>query len=145
MLALMNKREVVGFTGSRDGMTIDQEESVFELLEQRKDKIRYVVHGGCVGADKQFHDMCIRLKIPVHIMPCNLKDTQAKCEKAAKIYPERPPLSRNKKIVVAASVILAAPAQRGEILRSGTWSTIRYAKNAKKKLAIIYSDGCIQL
>jgi predicted Rossmann fold nucleotide-binding protein DprA/Smf involved in DNA uptake len=41
-------------------------------------------------------------------------------------------LERNHLIVAACDVLNAAPLQDEEILRSGTWATIRYARKAGK-------------
>lgn len=52
----------------------------------------------------------------------------------------KPYLVRNKDIVNASEGMLAAP--RGpEELRSGTWSTIRYARKCRKKVLIMWPDG----
>jgi len=56
-------------------------------------------------------------------------------------YDPRPPLVRNRDIVDATDMLIAAPATRKEVLRSGTWATIRYAKKMKKWIYIIYPSG----
>lgn len=54
----------------------------------------------------------------------------------------RPYLIRNQVIVEATDVLIAMP-NGEEKLRSGTWSTIRYAKRAGKKVYILMPDGTI--
>ncbi len=49
-------------------------------------------------------------------------------------------LARNKDIVDATDMLIACPGAV-EVLRSGTWSTIRYARDKKKPLMIIWPDG----
>ena len=53
-------------------------------------------------------------------------------------------LNRNKNIVDASNLIFAFPFDK-EIIRSGTWSTIRYAKKINKPLIIIRKDGSKEL
>ena len=53
-------------------------------------------------------------------------------------------LSRNKKIVEAATYMIAAP-ESEETLRSGTWSTIRYSIKLKKPLYIVMPDGSVRI
>jgi hypothetical protein len=38
-------------------------------------------------------------------------------------------------------MLIAFPTSKKEILRSGTWACIRYAKKQKKDIFIIYTDG----
>ena len=53
-----------------------------------------------------------------------------------------PYLERNRKIVDNSDMLLAAPAgPEAEHLRSGTWSTIRYAIKMGKRVFIILPDG----
>jgi predicted Rossmann fold nucleotide-binding protein DprA/Smf involved in DNA uptake len=47
------------------------------------------------------------------------------------------PLVRNKVIVNISDVILATPFEDKEVMRSGTWSTIRYARKVGKTPIII--------
>jgi len=49
-----------------------------------------------------------------------------------------PYLSRNRAIVDETEMLIATPAEFTEQQRSGTWSTVRYARACGKKVA--YSD-----
>jgi hypothetical protein len=51
-----------------------------------------------------------------------------------------PYLDRNKDIVKQSEIVIATPAGK-EKLRSGTWSTIRYARRLKKQIYIVMPDG----
>ena len=46
---------IIGFTGSRKGMTGEQAAVVMRLLLSATEGH----HGDCVGADEQFHEMCM--------------------------------------------------------------------------------------
>ena len=46
-------------------------------------------------------------------------------------------LDRNKSIVDKTDILIAFPSTNEEVIRSGTWSTIRYAKNKGKKILLL--------
>jgi len=50
-------------------------------------------------------------------------------------------LARNHNIVLETQELIATPFQAEEILRSGTWATIRFAKKLKRKVTIILPSG----
>lgn len=122
----------IGFTGTQKGMTNHQESEVRRILESYKGSVTQIHHGGCIGADGEFHEICLSLEraiIPtVHpasdVNPSKIADLM----KPADYVPARPALIRNRIIVDSSDVLIATPGQEHEILRSGTWSTIRYAR-----------------
>ena len=57
------------------------------------------------------------------------------------VYDKKPYLERNKKIVNCCDILIAAPKQINEVLRSGTWSTIRYAKKIGIEVFIILPNN----
>lgn len=59
------------------------------------------------------------------------------------LHPCRPPLERNRTIVDECEVLVACPAGP-EVTRSGTWSTIRYARRIGRPVVIIYPDGSVE-
>ena len=60
---------VVGFTGTRSGMDIHQYSEVRLFLIEHLDDIKYVMHGGCIGADEQFHRLCMELGLKIEVLP----------------------------------------------------------------------------
>jgi hypothetical protein len=52
-----------------------------------------------------------------------------------------PPLDRNKMMVDDCEALIATPRLMVEELRSGTWSTIRYARKCRKPVHIVWPDG----
>ena len=100
-------------------------------------------HGDCMGADAEARDIaeffrkCINLKIVIH--PSDINSKRA-FKNGNRILNSLNPLLRNKNIVYISDVIGAAPNQEHEILRSGTWATIRYAKKINKPLIIIHPN-----
>lgn len=136
----------VGFTGTRDGMTVVQWEQ-FEFLVGMTDNFEEWHDGDCVGADSQAHATVRRFLFPaieMHGHPCNLAKWRAHNEYDV-TYPITAPLRRNRQIVAAVDLMYAAPKEFEEVLRgSGTWATIRYAKLNKVSLVIIYPDGSVE-
>jgi len=53
----------------------------------------------------------------------------------------KPYLARNQDIVDETEVLIAVPAQKKEIVRSGTWATIRRARKAGRLIYFIFPDG----
>ena len=49
-----------------------------------------------------------------------------------------PYLERNKEIVASSNLLIACPVGDKEELRSGTWSTVRFARKICTELVIVY-------
>lgn len=129
---------ILGFTGTRKGMT-EKQKATFALLLQRAEASLFI-HGDCLGADADAHAIAFPV-VPVKIRPCTLSNQRAYCKGAVKIELARPPLERNIAIVNESAVLLACPSGFEEELRSGTWATLRYAKRSGKPVVIIWPDG----
>jgi hypothetical protein len=130
---------IIGFTGTQAGMTPKQRFEVRGLLTaMRPDEVH---HGDCVGADATFHDEAIELQVPVVIHPPTNDSKRAWCKGALRVETAKPYLERNKDIVTASTVLIATPKEMSEQLRSGTWSTIRYANNRGTKTIVIMPNG----
>lgn len=133
----------VGFSGTREGMTIAQNETVERILHEIHPA--EVHHGCCVGADYHFvtsaNAMLGRPRIYGH--PSDLRDMTS--EPALRLCDElsqpRPPLDRNLDIVAACDILLAAPLGMIEERRSGTWAAVRAARRVGKAITIIFPDG----
>jgi len=138
----------VGFTGTQKGLTPQQ---IAELgvylryhITNNNDEFH---HGDCIGADAQAHLIVLSLGTlaSIHIHPPEDESKQARCEfLLGKVYPRKPYLDRNKDIVDACDILIACPLEYAEELRSGTWSTIRYARKTGKPIVIIYRDGSVK-
>lgn len=132
---------IVGFTGTREGLTLFQAEKFAWFFSQPdRLKVGYFVHGDCVGADAQVHKIVLKLGIHVRKRPSNIWKFQAKSTGGLTIADPEDPLVRNRKIVEGTDFLLACP-KGPEIVRSGTWSTIRYAKKIGKDIFVILPDG----
>lgn len=129
---------ITGFTGTRAGMNQKQKDLVKVFLEMHRPLA--VIHGDCVGADKDFDDICAGLGIARYCCPSNLT-TQRAFTDAVLFQPPKPPLERNHDIVNASGELFACPKEMNEVMRSGTWATIRYARRQNKPVYIFYPDG----
>jgi len=131
---------IVGFTGTRAGMTEAQKKVVARLLEEHKPS--EVHHGDCIGADAQFHQIAGNIPIVGH-PASEVGEQRAFCLNFSRIHESKPPLERNRDIVTASDIMIATPKESREVLRSGTWATIRYAFKANKQIYIILPDGTL--
>jgi predicted Rossmann fold nucleotide-binding protein DprA/Smf involved in DNA uptake len=77
--------------------------------------------------------------VPRHAHPGPDGPARAYCE-AEEVRPQRPYLDRNRDIVAASDVLIACP-KGPEQRRSGTWSTVRYARQARLPILIVWPDG----
>ena len=131
----------IGFTGTRQGMTAEQARALRDLLRSHPGAALH--HGDCVGADEQAHDIAVSLGCSVVIHP-PLEDRQRAFKPAPRIHTPRPYLVRNKDIVRETELLIAAPAEPSEQHRSGTWSTVRFARRQGRAVWLIQPDGVIR-
>jgi hypothetical protein len=136
----------LGFTGTQSGMTPKQKAFVGGWLDAAADNMergQEVVahHGMCVGADEQFHRMCINRGIPIVMHPGDDPNKRGICVGEAEILPSKDNLERNKDIVRASTMMIATPKEMTEKRRSGTWMTIRYARDRGTTITVVLSNG----
>ena len=141
----------LGFTGTREGMAIDQhaafEQIVSHLMVDRKVDWH---DGDCIGADDQAHKSVATLSHVAQTLhrvghPCNLPKWRAwgSFDETREILA---PLVRNRVIVRESDIMFAAPKEYQEEFRgSGTWATIRHANRLKKPLFLIWPDGSVEV
>lgn len=126
----------IGFTGTQIGMSQNQKEQM--VLELQKFELTEFHHGDCIGADSDAHNI-VRTFFPnckIIIHPPVVSEKRAWCE--GDVTKEKfPYLTRNKHIVDDAELLIGAPSSNFEELRSGTWSTIRYARKMSKLHVIL--------
>lgn len=134
----------IGFTGTREGLTQEQQEALTEVLGNMCAKRGWCIlhHGDCIGADEDAHDIATGLHpMSTHIHPPSDGSKRAHCVGGRESKP-RPYMKRNADIVKASSCLIACPlGAEGDHKRSGTWATVRMARRAGKHILIIYPDG----
>ena len=137
---------IIGFTGTQKSMTTDQFDRLLALVKNLNPSEAH--HGDCIGADSVFHDICLTLGIPIVIHPPIDKSKRANCKGTLDGYPlilpARDYLPRNRDIVDASDELIAVPNTTNEKLRSGTWSTYRYAKKRGKPTHLITPQDIIK-
>ena len=130
----------VGITGTQAGMT----EAQFAALELLLPHLGMTeLHAGdCIGVDAEIVTYVKELLPSVKTVghPPLIADKRAFLEydeeREQKDY-----LTRNHDIVNESEYVIACPKEAGEVLRSGTWATVRYARKTEKTVIIIKPDG----
>jgi len=130
----------VGFTGTKQGMTVEQKKVFWETV--MVNEISEFHHGDCVGADADAHEIMVT-DHDIIIHPPKNPSKRAFCKKYREIREEKEYLDRNHDIVDETDMLIACPCGHSEVIRSGTWATIRYATKRGKLVFIIYPDGTI--
>ena len=129
----------VGFTGTRVGMTPAQRAALIEALRCMGATTFH--HGDCVGADAEAH-AAIRIYLPhicIHIHPPVAESLRAGCQGDV-AHPPLPYLVRNRQIVAASQLLIAAP-RATPSQRGGTWYTIRYAHEGPTPIPVMILEG----
>ena len=134
----------VGFTGSSEIITEKQCKVLVQLLTAiNNDKgISQFHHGDCIKSDAEAHKL-VRMYFKsarIFLHPPTKHIKRAFCV-GDETYPEKNYLARNKHMVNKIDILFATPKQEKDVIRSGTWSTIRYAQKVNKIIYIILPDG----
>jgi len=128
----------IGFTGTQAGLTLAQWQTLKDTLGTVKQKIFH--HGDCIGADEQADSIAKALEFKIVIHPPVDSGKRAFCT-ANVMWAKKPYLERNHDIVDTTDGLIACPKEFEEVMRSGTWATIRYATKKGKPVFIIWPDG----
>jgi hypothetical protein len=134
----------ISFTGTRQGMSAWQKQQLEALLRHNYEHAALFAHGACRGADVEAHAIVRKVfgsDVYVAVYPSTAK-TKAPLElyeDASFIAVPKAPLARDRDIVDAGrDLLIAAPLQMYEVQRSGTWSTVRYARKKKIRVEILW-------
>lgn len=124
-------------------MTIPQQEALVDIV--RRLRPAELHHGDCIGADDQFEGLAANVMptATTHSHPPTESAYRARCQSNV-IHEPLEYLERNRAIVDATDALVAAP-KGPEELRSGTWSTVRYARKQAKPIAIVFPDGTVRV
>ncbi len=138
----------VGFTGTRNGLTVAQMATLnfwlcsYPVLDEFH-------HGDCIGADDDAAKMIENIArgedpgppIKVVVHPPTDDSLRAFNTWYDEMREAKPYLERNRDIVNECDVLVACPGEATEQLRSGTWATVRAGRKAKKQIVVILPDG----
>lgn len=131
---------ILGITGTREGPTEEQQAVMAEYISDAEQ----VLHGDCVGVDETAHNMAKASGVPVKRYPPTNPRLRAYCDDAEETHRQLPYLERNKRIVAACDFLLVVPNTFEEQVRSGTWSTRRWADRTGTAYVIVYPDGKVE-
>lgn len=139
----------VGITGTRNRITFEQDDTIWKLIKYMG--ATEIHHGDCTGADAASHAAVLGIRhqtqegylppIKLIIHPPIADVWRAFCQDYDEI---REPLLysiRNHAIVDETDLLIAVPQTSNEQIRSGTWATIRYARQTGKPVMIIEPNG----
>ena len=138
----------IGFTGTHLGMTEAQKKSFTSFMMQRNnlpdpsDPSVIFHQGDCIGADDEARVIAINVGFRVESHPPDNPKARA-YGPADFTHEPKPYLERDQDIVNASSVLLAAPSGKKEQVRSGTWYTVRRARDKGIPITFFYPDGTI--
>lgn len=141
---------IVGYTGSRQGLTPPQRLALFEVLAT----LSGTMHNGAArGADRAAAELWGQgpWEREIDFYPCNREQRDWAMQWNAgirrfSVHPIRPPLVRNRENLVDPCDLLVATPAGPETPRGGTWSTIRYARRpeVEKPVVLVWPDGRVE-
>ena len=126
----------IGFTGTREGMSQHQKEQfALKIYELNPSEFH---HGDCIGADADAHDIirAIFPHIKIVIHPPE-KNTARAFKTGDEIRLPYGYIVRDRHIVNDTDYLIGSPLTNAEVIRSGTWTTIRHARKTGKPHTIL--------
>jgi hypothetical protein len=135
---------IVGFTGTRKGVTEAQRVSVASLLValHRRNPGAEFWHGDERESDTTAAIIAQELGYWTVAWPGPDPKTRG-AHVSDEMQPLSPYLVRNRRIAENCTCLIATPQNGTELLRSGTWATVRYARHAGKTVYVVQPDGRI--
>ena len=142
----------IGFTGTRSGMSDKQKKEVRRLLANilSTDEV-ILIHGGCVGADTDFHNIAREFgdSFYIRVFPGHFKNDpkntkyKGNYEDADEIKESQTHFKRNRDIVDNCDLLIATPFHSNQIdfiefKKGGTKYTVDYAIKINRPIEIIY-------
>jgi hypothetical protein len=133
----------LGFTGTNRGMGSSQKTELEALLKKLKEEgFDEFHHGLCIGADEQAAILAKSLGYRVVARPGLAHDpTNMKYRSdwagSDETLEAKPFVDRDHDIVDVSERLIATPLTRQEQLRSGTWTTVRYARKVGRIIDLV--------
>ncbi len=128
-------------------MTLSQKSSVLHFLTYLKadaepGEVFEFHHGCCIGSDEQAHELAEMLEYRIVLHPPSDLSKVMKLDFDKYLcHGQLPYLKRNRVIATEYDVLIATPFEAAEIVRSGTWATVRYARQAGTGVVIAWPTG----
>jgi hypothetical protein len=124
----------VGFTGTHKGARLAELEALSAKLQALKEAgFDEFHHGMCIGADEQAARIAKVIGFRVVAHPGLAKDPtnlmyRSEWDGNDEVREAKPFIERDHDIVDETEIMLATPLTHEETIRSGTWTTVRYAR-----------------
>ncbi len=136
----------VGFTGSRAGVNQIQTILISRIFVQLYGLGAELHQGVCIGADAYAARKAkyIGYKVVGHPATTTRFLSTSTLMICDEVRPAKEPIDRNHDIVDESVVLVGAPGTMEEVLRSGTWATIRYARKKGKRIYLVLPNGTIK-
>jgi hypothetical protein len=135
---------ILGFTGTRRGMTAAQRGALAQCVAAIPAR---AIHGGAAGADEEFDAFMVHAGMPpwdIDVYPSGVDRWLKWADAGRTTYTVQPPLVRNRIIVRRCDYLIAAPATAEEVVRSGTWMTVRRARKIGRPVVVLLPDGGVR-
>lgn len=141
----------LGFSGTQEGMTEEQKIITTAVIGAWavEGDITEFHHGCCWGADENFHKI-VRLMFPKIAIVCHPPTNKNKVARwtmddCDELWLPKPYLVRNEDIADVCDRLIATPKEDEMVLRSGTWSTVRYFLKRDKRVCKILPSGKMEI
>ena len=135
--------KTITVTGTRHNtdLSIDQRRNFEHRIHKLFDTgYTYLQHGDACGADSFAHDVALSLGFQIVIHPPSNPKHRAFCTGGI-VHPVESYQVRNLNMVSSCDMVLALPNTNTEVLRSGTWQTVRMARQKELPIVIFFPDG----
>lgn len=146
--AVIGTQAILGVAGTRRDPSMSQLRHLYTRMTDLHETLgcRTLVHGCCTGFDAAAHHLARSLGW--HIKGCPPSNSvylaEAEWRDCDESLPTQGYAERNASIIRACTVLVAGPlaAEDDErSRRSGTWMTVRMARDARKPWVAVYPDG----
>jgi hypothetical protein len=140
----------IGFSGTRDGMTVRQCQAFRSLLASLKPT--QFGYGDCIGSDDEaaviiYENALSWVGGGIHSICYPPIDSSLRAYNPChdEIREPKTHFARNRDIVNDCDVLVATPREMEHQKRGGTWYTVDYARKHGKLTYVIYPDGHIEV
>lgn len=144
----------IGFTGTSRGMNAQQKEQLRghlaalfrNMIEEDSERLIEFHHGDCIGADDEAATIACEIGFHVIAHPGYPKgketDTTFRAfnPHSGQILEAKEFIKRDHDIVDVSEYLIAAPHSDSELVRSGTWTTVRYARKVGRTIGFVYPN-----
>lgn len=131
----------VGFTGSSRPLPQVQVRALRRTILELEPG--WLHHGDCVNADALAFRFARDAGARTACHPPTNPRKRAFTVPNDVMFEPLPYLDRNKAMVRATLMLLAAPGTMEEEVRSGTWSTVRFARRLARPILLVLPDGTV--